>query len=80
LKHGKYSEAAAYYDTIINNFSEDILADDALFKLADLNENQFKNTDKAKELYQKLLENYPGSLYVVETRKRFRRLRGDLIN
>jgi tetratricopeptide (TPR) repeat protein len=80
LKHGKYNEASAYYDTIINNFSEDILADDALFKLADLNENQFKNTDKAKELYQQLLEKYPGSLYVVEARKRFRKLRGDLIN
>lgn len=80
LKHGRFTEAAAFYDTIVKNYGEDILADDALFKLADLNENQFKNIDKAKELYQQLLEKYPGSLYVVETRKRFRKLRGDLIN
>ncbi|MCE3278416.1 MAG: hypothetical protein K0S44_607 [Bacteroidetes bacterium] len=80
MKHGRLNEAAALYDTIINTYSEDILADDALFKLADLNEYHFKNKDKAKELYQQLLEKYPASLYVVEARKRFRKLRGDLIN
>ena len=80
LKHNDYTEAAALYETILKNYSEDVLADDALFKLADLNENQFKNLAKAKELYEQLLEKYPGSLYVVEARKRFRRLRGDNIN
>lgn len=80
LKHGRYTEAAAFYDTIVKNYSSDILGDDALFKLADLNENQFKNPDKAKEQYQELIEKYPGSLYVVEARKRFRRLRGDVLN
>jgi len=80
LKHANYAEAATYYEAILKNYGEDVLADDALFKLADLNENQFKNIDKAKELYQQLLEKYPGSLYVVEARKRFRKLRGDTIN
>lgn len=80
LKHAKYTEAAALYENILKNYGEDILGDDALFKLADLNENQFKNPDKAKELYQQLLEKYPGSLYVVESRKRYRKLRGDSIN
>lgn len=80
LKHARYTEAAAYYDTIVKNYGDDILGDDALFKLAGLNENQFKNLDKAKELYQQLLIKYPGSLYVVEARKRFRKLRGDSFN
>ena len=80
LKHNKYNEAAAFYEAIVKNYGDDILGDDALFKLADLNENQFKNLDKAKELYQQLLIKYPGSLYVIETRKRFRKLRGDNIN
>ncbi len=80
LKHADYTKAAAYYDTIIKKFGEDILGDDALFKLADITENQFKETDKAKEMYQQLLEKYPASLYVVEARKRFRKLRGDSIN
>lgn len=80
LKHAKYAEAIIFYEEILKNHSEDILADDALFNMADINENQFKNYDKAKELYQQLLEKYPGSLYVVEARKRFRKLRGDSIN
>ena len=80
LKHAKFQEAAAYYDTIVKQYGEDVLADDALYHLADLTENQFKNPDKAKEMYQQLLEKYPASLYVVEARKRFRKLRGDSIN
>ena len=32
------------------------------------------------ELYQQLLTNYPGSLFAVEARKRYRSLRGDIIN
>jgi len=80
LKKMQFEKAAEYYEEILKNFGEDILADDALFKLADLYENQFKNTEKAKELYQQLLEKYTDSLYVVEARKRFRKLRGDSIN
>jgi tetratricopeptide (TPR) repeat protein len=80
IKHSEYNEAAAFYDTIVKYYGQDILGDDALFKLAELNENEFKNIEKAKALYQQLIENYPGSLYVVEARKRFRKLRGDLIN
>lgn len=80
LKHARYTEAAAFLENIFSEFGDGIMGDDALFKLADLNENQFKNVDKAKELYQKLVEKYPGSVYVVEARKRFRKLRGDSIN
>ena len=80
LKHLQYNEAAAFYQELLKNYGEDILGDDAMFKLAELNENQFKNIEKAKELYQQLMEKYPDSLYVVEARKRFRRLRGDAIN
>ncbi|MCE9540813.1 MAG: tetratricopeptide repeat protein [Bacteroidetes bacterium] len=80
LKHGNYMEAAVLYDSIVKTYGDDILGDDALFKLAELNESQFKNLDKAKELYQQLLIKFPGSLYVVEARKRFRKLRGDTIN
>ncbi len=80
LKKMQYDKAAEFYEEILKNYGDDILGDDAMFKLADLNENQFKNIEKAKELYQQLLEKYPDSLYVVEARKRFRRLRGDSIN
>ena len=80
LKHADYTKAVAYYDTITKKYGDDILGDDALFKLADITENQFKDLGKAKDLYQQLLEKYPASLYVVEARKRFRKLRGDALN
>lgn len=80
LKKANYSDAIKYYDEILNKFPDDILADDALFKMADLYENSIKNLEKAKELYQQLIEKYPSSLYVIEARKRFRKLRGDIVN
>jgi outer membrane protein assembly factor BamD (BamD/ComL family) len=45
-----------------------------------MNERYFNDTAKAMELYEKLIIDYPGSLYVIEARKRFRALRGDTIN
>lgn len=80
LKYSRFEQAANYYDTIVKDYGDDILGDDALFNLAALNEYNLKNTDKAKELYQQLLLNYPGSIYIVEARKRFRKLRGDSLN
>ncbi|MNR49105.1 Outer membrane protein assembly factor BamD [compost metagenome] len=56
-----------------------IWADDALFTLADLYERNIKDIEQAKALYQKLINDYPGSMYTTEARKRFRKLRGDII-
>ena len=58
----------------------DILADDALFQLAEINHYVLHDEAKARDLYEKLILEYPGSLYVVEARKRFRALRGDELN
>lgn len=72
-----YVEAAALLDELLEKYSYDITADNALFLLAQLNEKELDNPDKAQELYQRLLNEYPASLYAVEARKRFRILRGD---
>ncbi|TAH42806.1 MAG: tetratricopeptide repeat protein [Bacteroidetes bacterium] len=68
------------YGRILTEYPEDILADDALFHQAELYEKKFKDSSKAMNLYQELLTKYPGSLFVVEARKRFRSLRGDVLN
>jgi tetratricopeptide (TPR) repeat protein len=80
IKRKHYADAVVFFESIVKNFDQGIWADDALFKIAELNEFQIKNTEKAKQLYQQLIEEYPGSLYVVEARKRFRKLRGDGVN
>lgn len=77
LKVNDYNEAGMYYQKVLTNHSDDVLADDALFKLAFLNEEQFSNKDEAKRLYQELIVKYPGSTFINEARKRFRVLRGD---
>ena len=80
LKGGKFTEAAASLQKLLDDYSFDILGDDAMFKLAELNEYQLKTPEKAKQLYEELLTKFPGSLYTVEARKRFRKLRGDNVN
>lgn len=79
LKRNEYAEAKSFLDKILELHFYDILADDALFLLAELAETVDNDEAKAMELYQKLMTDYPGSLYVVEARKRFRALRGDSI-
>lgn len=79
-KRGDFTGAAEYYQKIIDVHFHDILADDAIFALASINEKALGNTEEAMRLYEKILVEYPGSLFVIEARKRFRALRGDDIN
>jgi len=73
----KYFEAAALYQRICDRYSEGLLGDDALYYLGELYEFYLKDVPRAMESYQKLMKEYPGSLFVVDARKRFRALRGD---
>ena len=79
IKKGHYEEADSLLQRVVDYYPFDILADDALFLRAEIHEQQFNNIEQAMDLYQELLLNYPGSLYVVEARKRFRNLRNDNI-
>jgi tetratricopeptide (TPR) repeat protein len=77
---GRYEAAALLYQEVLEKFGQDILADDALFQLADLVQNRMQDKERAMKLYEELLTKYPGSLYTVDARKRFRQLRGDKLN
>lgn len=77
VKKQQYPEAVAYMDEILEKYHADIFADDAVFTKAELYEKVLKDSTKAMELYQKLLTNYPSSIFTAEARKRFRKLRGD---
>jgi predicted Zn-dependent protease len=76
-KKQDYSEAARLLQKIETEYSDDVLADDAIFNLALINENFFSNKDEAKRLYEEILTKYPGSSFVNQARKNYRRLRGD---
>jgi tetratricopeptide (TPR) repeat protein len=77
---GQIEKAEANYLKIAEFYKEDILADDAYFRLAKLYENQLQLPEKAKEYYELLIFNFADSIYFVEARKKYRSLRGDAIN
>lgn len=77
LKQREYELSAEMLQKIIDDYSDGIRADNALYELALLNENQLGNPEKAKELYEKIFIEYSGSTFAVDARKRYRKLRGD---
>jgi tetratricopeptide (TPR) repeat protein len=76
----RYADAAKMYENILEFYPADLYGDDALFKEAELYERYLNDKEKAKQLYQDVLVKYPGSIYVVDARKRYRDLRGDIVN
>ena len=74
---GDFAGAVATLERITNDPKADVLSDDALFLLARIQEEDLKDKARAQELYNQVIVKYPGSIYVAEARKRFRKLRGD---
>ncbi|HYQ55772.1 MAG TPA: tetratricopeptide repeat protein [Draconibacterium sp.] len=70
-----YALAAEYLQTIVTDFSYDLLGDDALYMLAELNHYNLGQEEKAKELYKEMLTSYPGSVFIEESREKYRDLR-----
>lgn len=73
-----YDKAVSYLQQIIDNYKEDILADNALFYAGELYQNYLKDDEKAKALYEKIIIEYKDSTFAIEARKRYRKLRGDI--
>jgi tetratricopeptide (TPR) repeat protein len=74
---GKWDEAIPFLEKIVSKFGSDILADDAIFNLAEIYELQKNNKEKALEFYKLIVLDYKGSLFSAEARKRVRLLRGE---
>src|SRR5690606_32798441 len=79
-KKKQYDKAILNYQTIITNYADEILVDDAVYFLAELYNNILAQPEKAKVLYEQIIFNHQDSIYSVEARKKFRMLRGDAIN
>ena len=76
---GEWQSALGFYNDIVKFYGTDILADNALFKSAEILETKLNQAEKALDIYKQLLTQHPGSLYIYETRKRVRLLRGEEI-
>jgi len=78
-KQGNSEKTIYYLEQIAANYSFDLLGDEAIFKLAQIYDFQIDDKKKAMEYYKKIIFDYSGSIYVVDSRKRFRILRGEKI-
>ncbi len=79
VKHKEFDKAVPLLEDILKNYKTDLKGDDATFLLAEINEQQLHNKEKAMELYKSIITDYNNSLLVIEARKRYRILRGDKI-
>ena len=77
IKKRQFDKALELLGKIPEEYKDGILTDNALFKMAEIQETELKNKAKAMELYEKILMDFSGSTFTVEARKRFRKLRGD---
>ena len=76
VKMNLYDSAVNSLKILIEEYSSSILIDNALFLLGDIYENNFKDDSLAISYYKKILFDFPGSIYVTDARKRFRKLSG----
>lgn len=75
MSQHRYAEADTLLQYIVDHYSEDILADDALFMLAELNEERLKNPARARDCYERILLDYSSSLYCERARQRYNALK-----
>lgn len=73
-KRHDYPKALEYYAAVIKEYGKDVLGDDAVFKTAELYERALKDLTRAKEFYEQLIIDYPGSTYVQLARNRLNAL------
>jgi len=76
-EQGRWEEAAAAYDKVATLYSYDILADNALYRLGLIALEKLGDDKRAMKAFETLILQHTGSLFVVDARKHYRRLRGD---
>jgi tetratricopeptide (TPR) repeat protein len=79
IKQNNFDAAIVNLEKVITLNPEGILIDDAYYELAELYKNHLKNTEKASEYYQKIIFDYSSSIFLVDARKKYRRIRGDKV-
>ncbi|WKK65500.1 tetratricopeptide repeat protein [Lutimonas zeaxanthinifaciens] len=73
----EYQSAEKNLITILDFHPESLLTDDCLYKLGVLYRDQMDNNEKAKEMFERIIFEFPSSIYLVDARAAFRQIRGD---
>lgn len=78
IQYQSFDEALLLLDSLILKFPRSILADNAYFMSGKILEEQKQDSEKAQERYMQILLKYKDSIFTSESRKRLRKLRGEL--
>jgi tetratricopeptide (TPR) repeat protein len=76
----EYHVADSLLNLLLASYGTDILADNALIMQARMHDYHLNNRVRALELYEKIIIDLPGSIFVTEARKRYKELRGDPVS
>ena len=76
-KLGDYQSALSQYKTIIDQHEDGIYIDEALYFSAEIYNKKLIDVEKAKALYEQIVFHHEDSIYFIDSRKKFRQLRGD---
>lgn len=74
VDYGKFSEAVTYYKMIIEKYYDDVIADDALLRLAQVYNFQLNDKENAKIYYEKLITDFTNSSLVSIARAEYLKL------
>lgn len=77
IQQKNYAAAVVPLKQIVAEHQYDLWADDAVYMLGTIYEEQLNDKETAKSYYQKIITDYPGSIWIGDARKHFRILRGD---
>lgn len=75
-QEGRYPDAITYLEKILKDHGQDVLGDDAAYRLAILYDEKLKDKTKALQYYETLITQYPGSTYIQAARSRYQALKG----
>ena len=69
-RDGRYDDAIAEYERVANDFPDSVETPRALYSLGYVYESKVPSPAKAREAYQRLIDNYPDSTYAGYARSR----------
>ena len=73
-KRKAFADAEQLYLQIVEQYPESYMADAALMHAALIEQNELKNKALAGEHYEKLIDEYPTSIYTAQAKKNYRKL------
>jgi tetratricopeptide (TPR) repeat protein len=73
-KRKEFENAEQLYLQIVEQYPFSYMADAALMQAALIEQNNLKNKELAKQHYEKLIDDYPTSIYTAQAKKNYRKL------